>query len=653
MLKIVCDYETRSELNVAKVGGVTYAMHPSTEIICLGFAIGDDEPELWTPGLDFPSHLADALMSPAVRIVAHNALFEYNITKWVLTNSWKWARRIPINRYSCTAAKAAACALPRNLEGAALAMKLPVKKNMDGRRLMQKHMKPRPKWVKTGEGPKWYEDEFERWAIHDYCLTDVIVERYLDKALPELSPFEREVWLINQEMNLRGVQIDTESARHIVKLTTEYTGKLQERVGEITGGEIDSILQRDKVLVWLKGQGLTLKDLRADTVAKVLACTDGVPDQAREVLTIRQAVSKTSNKKYTAMLNRAGHDGRVCDLALYHGASTGREAGRGLQVHNLPRGKIKNTNLAIDIINGCETAEDVELFYKKPMDAFSSCVRGMITASFGLELAVADFNAIEARTVNWIADNQETLNDFIAGRDPYKKEASRIFKKAVDKINDDERFIGKQCVLGCGYGMGWEKFISTCEMLGKPGVTPALAKLAVSSYREHNQKVVQAWSNIERVAIRAVKEKGKKFSINKTTWYVENGFLWCVLPSGRRLAFRNPSLRNEKTPWGEFRPKLYHWRTHPKTKKWVEYGTYGGSLVESICQATARDITVNGIRNAKDAGYHYLFQVHDEIICERKLVDVDEYIKLLTTLPTWAKGLPVKAGGWKGFRYRK
>lgn len=669
--KATHDYETQSECDLKKTGAAAYAQHPSTEILCLGIKRGDDEPLIWVPKDKKVSTASiecfeEIICDEDVTLSAHNAFFEQVINKFVFSKYTKSKavkrvlEKITPHRYHCTAAKAAAVAIPRNLEGAARVMKLPVQKNMRGNRLMKKYMKPRNPWKKwnaagrVGPEPlKYFNDEFELWEIYDYCLDDVRAEDWLDRALPELSPFERKVWIINQEMNMRGIQIDLPSVNRIIAMIENQTVALQQEAKELTNGEVTSVLQRAKVLEWCQDQGAPLENLRAPHVKEVLADKD-FDGPARRLLEIRQSVSKTSNKKYYAMRERAGADGRVRDLALYHGASTGRESGTGLQVHNFPRGTIDNTNYAIDVINKNDL-EFIKFVYGNPFNLFSSCLRGMIKASPSYEIVAADLNAIECRVLNWLTGHKEVLRAFDNDEDPYIIMAARIFGLSHDAIDGGKRFLGKTAELGCGYQMGPDRFLKTCIEWGVPNVTPELAKKAVEIYRQTHQPVVRGWELIERAAITAVNKPGTKVTTCKTTWFVHDGFLWCRLPSDRLIAYHRPSVRQMPTPWGELRPKLYYWYVDPLTKQWVNGATYGGGLMENCCQAVARDVTVSGIVNTTDAGYRYLFQCHDEIIAEQPkgYGDLSKFIKLMVAQPKWAPGLPIRAGGWIGPRYKK
>ena len=647
-MRLILDYETRSELKLPAVGPSKYSKHQSTEILCMGYKIENEPAKIWLPGQRLPSDFKEAYLDPSFKIVAHNSMFEFCITNHVLHKT-TGIKRMPVEKYKCTMAKAAAHALPQSLEGAAEALKLKIKKNMDGRRLVLKYAKPRPQWSNSGVGNKWYDDELELASIYNYCRTDCDVEKLLDDSLPDLSPEEVVNWVINQKMNLRGVQIDTDSVKKILNMLKLETRILNQEVCDITDGAVDSVLKVEALTNWLQAEGVAIADLTKASVTNALK-SEGLSGETKRVLEIRQQIAKASVKKFKAMMSRAEDDGKIRDLAKFHGASTGRETAQAVQVHNLPsRGLIKTTDHAIKLIQA-DDFDTLKLLYGNPFQVFSSCIRSVITASPGKILHVGDYNAIECRILNWLAGHEEILEDFRLGRDPYKKAASRILGKPIDKITDEERQFGKVSELASGYQMGPPKFLMTCEDWGVKGVTKELAARGIKIYRESHQPVVAMWSNVEKAAIRAVQDR-VRVTVHKCTWYVEGAFLYCQLPSGRRIAYYGPSVRNEPTPWGEMAPKLYYWRS--KNKKWFETATYGGKLVENKCQAIGRCVQVAGIQNTSKAGFDYLFQVHDENISEAEDKRVEEYQALMVKLPSWSKGLPIEAKAWAGFRYRK
>lgn len=676
--QVIIDFETRSEADLKKVGAVKYAQHPTTEAYCMAYKFDAEPTKLWTPKDPFPLEIVRAARHTETTFVAHNAgfeqaIFEHNFRVFDIKKL-----NLPPERWRCTAAKAAAHALPRAMEGAALVLGLPIQKNMDGNRLVKKFMKPTRKWLNwvergcdpASEPAKWHSDELELWAIHDYCITDVEVTYALDRALPNLIDEEQAAWVLNQYQNQRGIQVDHSTVVKIISMMKHHSARLQKRVAQLTDGEVTSALQRDALINWMnqnRGTGDPSKnlmfDLRAATVSDNLANNPHLPKKTRELLEIRQTLSKTSTKKYPAIVLRTCADGRVKDLSMYHGASTGREAGTGLQLQNLPKGKVKNTALAIECIEMCETGADVqwiEALYGDPMEVFSSCVRGMVQATPGWQLFAADYSAIEARVLAWYADWAIGLERFRKGLDPYVYMAADIYGVSLATITAAMRQLGKTAELGCGYQMGAPKFHKTCmdwgvrDAKGEP-ISLELATKAVKAYRESHGPIVRSWGLTEKAAIYVVQNPTKRVKLNKCIWGMDKGFLWCKLPSGRKLSYYGPTVRNEPAPWGQLMPKLYHWGVDPNTKRWVNSATYGGRLVENLIQGIARDICVSGMLKADKAGYKFLFMVHDEVVAERQKPNgtVQEFSKLITTLPEWAKGLPITAGGWAGPRYKK
>lgn len=653
-MRLVLDYETRSEADLKKIGAVSYAQHPSTEIICVGYKIDNDETRIWIPGKEkIPRNLVRAFNYDQPRsILAHNALFEQVISEYILRRKYTVdVRYLPPSRWRCSAAKAAACALPRNLEGALLALKAPIQKDMSGNRLMKKHMKPRPTWVKKGTGNKYFEDPEERKQIYSYCIDDVEGEDWLDRNLPDLSPFEQRVWELNQSMNLRGVRIDIDTVKRIIEWISGETSRMNIRLKKLTEGSVRTANQRDEMIRWIRSQGVAIPNLQSATVNQLVEMV--IPEHVKKVLQIRQSIGKSSLKKYPAMLKRASFDKRVKDYSMYHGASTGREAGRGLQLQNLVKPKWAgfDSDLAIKFINE-STLDEIRFLYGDPFEVFSGCVRGMIQASPIHKLYVADYNAIEARVLAWMANDAVTLGRYRKKIDAYVIMAAKIYGVKLENVTDAQRDIGKRAVLGCGFGMGGKKFHATCLKYGAD-ISLELAKRAVKVYRESHPKIEAMWKNIEMAALKATRKPGLIIKVHKTSWQFKNRFLWCTLPSGRKIAYYGPTVKSEPTPWGEHAPKLYHWSSNPVSKKWENAATYGGKLTENVVQATARDICVNGMVNLQKNDFSFLFMVHDEVIAEATNGDIRKYEKILTDLPPWAEGLPLTAKGWVGERYAK
>jgi DNA polymerase bacteriophage-type len=680
----ILDYETRSEADLKKIGGFEYANHPTTQIMCAAWRVGTREElaysvkakrlwekenplaswrlnphraKIWSSAFkdsDSVDGLWDVFFDRNMILVAHNALFEQLITRFVLSRRLKnpddkmALGTLPHDRWYCTAARAAACALPRNLEGAGFALKLPIQKDMEGSRLLKKYWKPRKP---TKNNPaKWHSKASELWRIMQYCVTDVDTETLLFLTLPDLNPLEKQVWLLDQRINFRGFRADRELVAQVLKMIEVETGNLNSETAGL--GDFESTTQRDEVLKWLEAEGVFLPDLQAKTVSD--AIKEGlVSGNAKRMLEIRQAVSKTSTKKYHAFEMRSRLDGRVRDILLYHGASTGRFSGMGVQPHNFPRGMSIDTALAAEVLRTGDL-ELVRLIYGDPMNIFSTCLRSVIYATEGMDLFCADYAAIEARILFWVAKHADGLSAYRDNRPIYEEMAAVIFGVPLSKVTKAMREVGKRAILGCGYGMGWKKFQATCKQFGME-VDEELAQRAVNAYRSLNQPVPILWKNLERAAIMAVRNKGTAYTINRTKWWVKDNFLWCELPSGRRLAYYGPEIRWEPTPWDEKMPRLYHWGVNGYTRKWECAGTYGGKLTENVVSAIARDLMVEAMLRIEKAGYTVTLSVHDEILAEREIGQgsLEEFENLMAECPAWAEGAPVRVEGWKGKRYRK
>lgn len=673
-LYCVLDYETRSRADLRKVGGYEYARHPSTRILCAAWAIGtldqllsgDYQVQSWSPALDprAPEGLVRALADPSITLVAHNAFFEQVITRFVLA---KFARRaelhvIPHERWICTASMARALALPGKLEMACAALGLRVQKDMEGHRLMMKMSKPRKP---TKKDPReWHSKRSDLDRLVKYCETDIEAEIALFTSIPMLSPSERRLWLLDQKINLRGFEADRELVKRILKWTGEELARFERETFEITRGVVRSVNQRDATLRWLASEGLTLPDLTAKTVSA--AILGGLASgKTLDLLKVRSEASKTSTAKYAAFEARSRTDGRCRDNLVYSAAGTKRWGGAGVQPQNFPRGTIDNTDQAAEIL--ADPATDLELIrmiYGNPLEVFASCLRAMIRASEGKVLIGGDFAGIELRVLFWIAKHEAGLQAIREGRDLYVEMAAAIFNIDPEKLLADYkagvpaakrmRQVGKEVILGAGFQMGGERFLKACVDKAIE-MDKETAEIGIKAYRSEHPLVPQLWSNLQKAAHAAVLNPGKKYTINRTSWWVEKKFLFCQLPSGGRIAYYGPSIRMKMMKWGEKRACLYHWGVDSKTKKWKEEGTYGGKLTENIVQATARDLMAGAMVRAEARGVEVILSVHDELLGEVKegAISVAQFEELMAELPAWAEGLPVKVEGWSGKRYKK
>ena len=660
-MKVHLDFETRSTVNLKKQGMHRYAEDPSTEVLCLAYAFDDGPVQLWHrghPGIeesDPPEELLSLVGDRRTVLEAHNAGFERCIwANWGQLAGWP---QIADHQWRCTAAKAASHNLPRSLEGVSYALDLAVKKDDDGHRLMLKLSKPRKATI--NDKSPWHEKPDELTSLWAYCRNDVEVERLLSHRLKDLPLTELEVFRADMRINQYGIACDLVMVTKALSIIREVVQDLNNELCLVTNGHVRSAAQREKMLTWLRANGVRIADTQGTTIDLAIEMILGggiktASPEALRVLEICRSVNRTSTAKYESMRLHSCKDGRIRGTMLYHGAGTGRWAGRGVQPHNFPRGKIKDMEDACkDLLAG--DRKWLAALYGDTMEFLSWTLRGALVAGPGKDLLVADYSAIEARVTFWHAMDEVGMEVFRRGEDIYKFTAADVYNIRYDQVNKDQRQMGKQAVLGLGFGMGPDKFKATCTKYGIE-ITDKFAELVVGSYRKKYFLVWNFWYNCERAAILAVENIGKIYKINRVTYGYANGFLFCRLPSGRKLAYYNPKMEMRPAPWGEMKSTLTFMGTDALTKKWVRQHTYGGKLVENIVQATARDIMAEAILRTEDTGkYPIILSVHDELIAEvnEEQGSIEEFERILTASPTWAGSLPIAAEGWRGKRYKK
>lgn len=523
-----------------------------------------------------------------------------------------------------------------------------------------------------------YEAAPQVWeTLYTYCKIDVKTEELLDEWLPDLIPIEQEIWHLNQTVNWRGLRVDVQTIQKIVAIMDGETTVKLAQLDELTMGLVTKPGARASILEFLALEGVVLPDIRAKTVEDALAGGMLSPDM-KALLEIRKALSKTSTKKYQAFLARANENERVGDILLYHGASTGRDSGTGINPQNFPRGVIKvhkdRPYAAVENVIECD-AEMLRLLYGDNLSfLFSSILRNMIIASPGFELFVADFSKIEVVVLWWLADNFDGLRIIKSGKDPYKYQAAANTGKAYDEISDegDERQLGKAQILGAGFRMGWKRFKDSAWSMYRLKLTNKESVAAIRSYRDANQPVVELWTAYEDAAIEAVEHPGKKIKAGKCVFYTKDKFLWVRLPSGRRLAYAAPSIvwktitftvLEEDDDGNEVEVEK---TGHPKKtvqflgldiskRNMVTQFMHGGIWAENITQAVAREFMKQGELRLEAAGYRVLLAVHDESLAEREKGkgSLEEFTGLLCQPYDWAKDIPLEAKGWVGDRYRK
>jgi DNA polymerase len=715
------DFETRSECDLKESGSWRYSIDRTTEILCLCFRLPHWTPgrtALWHPEffhLDIPDALADPQTAADVcelltwieageLVEAHNAWFERGIWTNILTPQYGWSP-IGHRQWRCSAAKGASHALPRKLGDAADALLLKVRKDDEGHTLMKKISRPRKAlkadkqaWLikhNAGACPGckgkgtykrkvcdaclgakllptpiadvppmptlWHDSLDELIRIWDYCRQDVLAEEAVSKALPDLSPAETELYLLDQAINERGFQLDEDAVDAALKLIDVEVSRLNEGLTMLTDGVVTKGTQRARLTAWLETQGVHLENTQAETITATLARTD-IAEVPRTGLEILQELGRSSTGKYQRMKDWKCPDGRVRGGLLYHGAATGRWSGAGVQPHNFVRGTVKISQDKLweglktgepNVIRNMEDAKGHKV--GSVMLALANALRGAICAALGCQLYVADYAAIEARVLLWLADDPH-IDIFHRGEDIYCDMASEIYGRTVTKEDAQERQLGKATILGCGYAMGPDKFIDTAAAYGVT-LDEDFSRRVVYTYRGIYVCVVNMWYAQEEAAIDAVMS-GEVVECGRIKWYVDSPrkrFLYAELPSGRRLAYAFPQITGAMSKRG-WKNQLTFMSVSSYTHQWERQRTYGGMIVENLVQAIARDIMADALLRCEDSGiYRPVLSVHDELISEADegVGDLKDYENLLTTPPAWAWDCPIAAEGWVGTRYRK
>ena len=725
------DFETRSAAKLKTVGAYVYAMHPTTDVLMLAWKIEETPTRLWLPG-DTPPHALFDHLAQNGDVEAHNVQFDRLIWNHVMHLRYGWPA-LPLDRCRCSAATAVALGLPRALGPLGETLGLSLQKDKRGNALIARFCKP-------GRDGNWkepaaYPDDFKEFG--EYCVRDVDSEHEASRRMMPLSADEHAVWRLSEQINDRGLRIDVASAQAALRLAETAKTHLNQKMSLATYGYVTACTQVTRLVEWVNRQNTALPSATKADIAAALA-RDDLPDAIRTILTLRQEAAKTSVAKLDAMLARIGPDQRVRGAFLYHAASTGRWSSVGVQLQNLPRPReifkeahLDETSL-FDAIRS-ESPEWLQFLYGdilgRPLDLLADALRGFIVSAPDHELIVADYAGIESAVAAWLCGETwkiTALFDLLTDPsqpDMYQRAASKIYgvpPKDIPK-KDPRRQVGKVGELSLQYQGGpgayyamsrnydlrldsiydhvWavgpeyrkeqaSRRYDTVQDQRLPVATSLTkreflaAELVKLGWREGHPAICKAWTTLQNAALEAVANPGSSVPALKVKFLVQHGFLWCLLPSQRCLAYAAPRLKaqvrarriNAKESEimdletaqrgvrdglvrieGDAAPAVTVSGVNSVTYKSERYAVYGGLLLENITQAVARDALVTGIRQAEAAGYPVIGHVHDEIITEVPCGygDVPTFEKLVCTLPPWAAGLPLGAHGWRGTRYRK
>ena len=638
-MKVYLDFETRSECDLKSNGAWAYSMHHSTSILCMCWKLENlSDIKIWKPEMPLPFDLLNLFSGFENVICAHNASFEYAIWNNCCVKKYGFPE-LPLELFYCSMARSSYFGLPRSLEGVCLALGTKAQKDMSGKKLMMKYSRPRKGTKDNSES--WYDinnDEFKN--VIEYCKDDVKCEEAISSALPELPDYERKIWLLNETINNRGVGVDKELLLLVQKELSDQENILLKEIETLTNGKVKSVRQHAATLAFLKGEGVESETMRKGDVAEML--TGDISQVARRLLEIRQSLGMASTAKIESMLNNCCDDNRVRGSMMYFGANTGRFAGRGIQVHNFPRGDYDK-----DYFKG---PREKSTIFKKT----SENLRGFLVPQNGNEFFVGDFASIEARVLFWIANHKIGLKMYRDNIDLYLDMAAYIYGVPLETLTkkSPERHLGKQVILGAGYGLGHKKFLAICET-NKIDMTLDLAQKAITAYRTRHKPVQDFWYSCENAAIKAVMNPDCAQSINEHVCYAKKrDWLFCKLPSGRYISYYKPKIIEKETPFGK-RPGLQYMGMNSTTKKYEYQDTYGGRLCENIVQAASRDLLCESMTQLENNGYGIVMTVHDEIVAEVKGRDLKEFTDIMRTPPLWASNCPIEVEVFKCDRYRK
>lgn len=638
------DLETYSSASLPKCGVYRYCDAPDFEILLFSYAF-DDEPVQTidlASGETLPPEVISALEDPGIIKTAYNAQFERvclsrYLGRWLDPHQWR-----------CTMVMAAYLTLPGRLADAAVALGTTEKKMEEGKDLIRYFSVPcKPTKTNGGRTRNLPTDAPEKWAVYkQYNAQDVETERAIRKALEKypLPEQEWELYALDQQINDRGVRVDKKLVKNAIAVDAVFAQAACQRAKELTGLENPGSVNQLKA--WLADQDMPMESLARKIVQEKAAKTDGI---VVELLNLRLELSKTSVKKYEAMARCVCRDGRVHGLLQFYGANrTGRWAGRLVQAQNLPQNHLPDLELAREIVkSGDEELLDA-LFASVP-GTLSELIRTAFIPKDGCRFLVADFSAIEARVLAWLANEEWVLEEFRGKGKIYEATASRMFHIPQETIvkgnpNYAYRQKGKQATLSCGYGGG----VGALKAMGAKMPEKEMQPL-VDAWRAANPNIVAFWGALDRAARTVIRRKTSA-RVGKVILYWQDDKMFMRLPSGRNLCYQSPHFTENR-----FGSDAIGYYAPNAAGQMVVQEAFGGKLAENATQAIARDILAHALLTLEKNGYPVIFHVHDEAVIEMPngQGSLEEACRLMAITSDWAKDLPLRADGYECAYYRK
>ena len=637
------DFETRSRCDLRSKGVYNYAQDMSTEVLCMSYAFDDDDVRTWLPSQPFP----DAIRNHTGQIRAHNAAFERLIFWYVL--------QVPfaLEQFYCTAAQARANCAPGSLEDVGRFAGATMKKDHRGAQLIR--------LLSIPQSDGMFREDAELMAeMIAYCEQDVRAMRAISKAQRELSANELHDYHVNERINDRGVLLDKPLALAAVRYAEAEAVEIQEIVREVTDGEITSV-RSPKMRTWVLSrvgpEAIRLatvykdgeakqsidKNVRANLLAFAEENPDEVPHEVAEVIQCADDLWASSVAKFARAADLADEeDSRVRGAFVFSGGSaTGRASSFGLQVHNFPRRCADDPALTREaMVRGHKI---VPKFGRRVTDVLKGMLRPSLMAAPGKHLVVADWAAIEARVTPWASNSNsgaEKLDIFAKGEDVYKHNAAATFRVPYAEVDKDQRQIGKVQELACGFAGGVGAFAAMGRIYNVI-LTESEARKMVDAWRRANPWSVPYWSRLEQCYMGAMRHPGMEFTAGRVTYLFDKQHLWYALPSGRVLCY--PFARFDEE--GNITYAKASWKPAADAKEWPRARLWRGLACENITQAVANDLLRHSLARLEEEGLDTVLHVHDEIVLETSDPDTaaDALLRVMTTAPAWAQGLPLNA----------
>ena len=653
------DIETRSSVDIGKAGAYKYAQSPDFEILLFAYQWNDDPVKIigLKSGEELPFWLMQALDDNQVMKHAYNAAFE-----WYCLN--RAGYETPLEQWRCTMAHGLYCGYTAGLDATGKASGLPRDKQKlsVGKALIRYFCVP-CKPTRSNGGRTWNQPwhDREKWEMFkEYNRQDVVTEREILKRL-DLFPMpeeEERLWQMDVLMNAYGVRVDTgliEGALYIDQISAQ---RLTDEAMALTG--LNNPNSQQQLLKWLQDNGTEAENLQKATVSDLL--NGQPPENVKRMLEIRQQLGKTSTKKYVTMDAARGEEDRVRGLTQYYGANrTGRWAGRLVQMQNLPRNYMKTLDYARNLVKS-KNYDGVKLLYGNVPDTLSQLIRTAFIPSDGHKFVVADFSAIEARVIAWLAGEQWVNEVFATHGKIYEATASQMFGVPVERIVKGNpeyalRQKGKVATLALGYQGGPGALIRMHAL--ENGLTEEELPDIVKRWRAANPRIRDLWYKIEQAAV-AVMQTAQPQGINNLIFALEGdliygqSFFTVRLPSGRKLYYARPFLKDVEDPQGRVKPALHYYGVNQQSKKWTVDHSYGGKMTENIVQAIARDCLAVTLERIAARGLQVVFHVHDEVIIDAPMeTTVEEICSLMAEPIPWAPGLILKGAGFENGYYMK